>query len=238
MDNKKDSLLKEFILELAATYFSDENDTKIKLYVRKLHDIYDKKYRHFYSSIFASISQNSEEKNSNLAQNIEYICHFIQNDKNETNHDFKKSVEKLYDHINLEVSHCSFFLGMANKTSMDKRIEELQSNIGNVKEKLEKTQAEYITILGVFTGIVVTVVAALIFSSSVLENINTVSFPLLIFSVSAISLFIVHILIFLFIFISSIARIKYHTIFFVIYGVFMAITLALMAYSFIRLHNV
>lgn len=173
MDEHKDSLLKSLIPELAITSFKDESDEKIKFYVDKLHEIYKDDYRHFYSSIFAGISQNTEEQNSNLAQNIGYICNFIQKSKDEQN--FKKSVEKLYDHINLEVAHCSFFLGEANKTSIDKKIMELQAAVDDAREKLQKTQAEYITILGIFASIVLAFVGGSVFSTSVLSNMDKVS---------------------------------------------------------------
>lgn len=62
---------------------------------------------------------------------------------------------------------------MAN-TDNDKKLQELFFKLA-IENDIENKQLENITILGIFSAIVITFVAGLVFSSSVLQNINKVS---------------------------------------------------------------
>ncbi len=117
-----------------------------------------------------------------------------------------EKLEKLYDHINLE---CIRLQDSDDKIS---KIKEYSKNLDEkykkLKEKLNKQQTQYITILGIFASIVLAFVGRLVFSTSVLANIDKVSIYRLIFVMAFIALFFGNILYALFSFLSDLALLK------------------------------
>lgn len=125
----------------------------------------------------------------------------------------KKSIVKLYDHINLDVARVNYFLLTDKKNETDKKnlTEKLQNEaakLQKIKQKAQAMQKEYIAILGIFSAIVITVVAGLIFTSSVLENIEKASIYRLLFVVWLVGFILFAILQSLFAFIEHIASSK------------------------------
>ncbi len=108
-------------------------------------------------------------------------------------------LNKLYDHINLELVRANFNAKINDmqdqrlkdltsqikeaqssaETHFDRAMDEIEAAKLEAKNEIEqsrnKAQRDNITVLGIFTGIVVTFVAGLTFSSSVLQNIDNVS---------------------------------------------------------------
>ena len=60
----------------------------------------------------------------------------------------------------------------ALKEISNKTIDDLKQLSGKVQERQEDMQKEYITILGIFAAIVLAFTGGIVFSSSVLENID------------------------------------------------------------------
>lgn len=116
--------------------------------------------------------------------------------------DVKKEIIKLYDHINLDVSRINYMKRITEETeseisrnkvllltleeSVEKSnrerenaVEKLKRDSGKIKEEIKdrqnKMQGEYITILGIFASIVLAFTGGLAFSTSVLENMSAVS---------------------------------------------------------------
>lgn len=97
------------------------------------------------------------------------------------------SIQKLNDHVNLDVARINYIKAIANKTEVDrKRVDSKIKEMSKTAEKMKKTvltsvnkaknmQKEYITILGIFAAIVLSFTSGIVFSSSVLENMHKVS---------------------------------------------------------------
>ncbi len=86
--------------------------------------------------------------------------------------------------------------------------DDLNKNYKKLSEELNKQQTQYITILGIFASIVLTFVAGLIFSTSVLSNIDKANAYRLVFVMTFIALFFGNILYLLFSFLSKISLSK------------------------------
>lgn len=113
--------------------------------------------------------------------------------------DISKEIVKLYDHTNLDIARINYTKTMTNTTmselaknrllvtSLEKNVQESEATLKQlsnqtiedlkqlsrkVQNKQEDMQKEYITILGIFAAIVLAFTGGIVFSSSVLENIN------------------------------------------------------------------
>lgn len=95
---------------------------------------------------------------------------------------------------------------MAN-TDNDKKLQELFFKLA-IENDIENKQLENITILGIFSAIVITFVAGLVFSSSVLQNINKVSIYRLTFVIWLLGFILINALQKLFNFITAINAIS------------------------------
>lgn len=137
-----------------------------------------------------------------LAQNIQTIKDgYIPKNTDENGNivDISKEIVKLYDHTNLDIARINYTKTMTNETMSElaknkllvvsleqkvreseealkeisnKTIDDLKQLSGKVQERQEDMQKEYITILGIFASIVLAFTGGIVFSSSVLENID------------------------------------------------------------------
>ncbi len=137
-----------------------------------------------------------------LAQNIQTIKDgYIPKNTDENGNaiDISKEIVKLYDHTNLDIARINYTKTMTNETLSElaknrllvvsleqkvresedalkeisnKTIDDLKQLSGKVQERQEDMQKEYITILGIFAAIVLAFTGGIVFSSSVLENID------------------------------------------------------------------
>ncbi len=137
-----------------------------------------------------------------LAQNIQaikdgYIPKNI--DENGNIIDIRKEIVKLYDHTNLDIARINYTKTMTNETlselaknkllvaNLEQKVQESEDSLkklsnntiddlkqlsNQVQERQEDMQKEYITILGIFASIVLAFTGGIVFSSSVLENID------------------------------------------------------------------
>ena len=114
------------------------------------------------------------------------------------------SLFKLKDHISLEIAR------MSDSTKIQLDIEEQINNAKNSLKDFEQTskniQKDYIAILGVFAAIILAFVSGLVFSNSILQNIDKASIYKLLLISTTIGFFITNILLFLFNFVKSITR--------------------------------
>ncbi|MFV0480466.1 MAG: hypothetical protein ACK5LP_00615, partial [Campylobacteraceae bacterium] len=86
----------------------------------------------------------------------------------------KEKIFKLYDHINLE------YLRMINDTSVTKLLNNIEEKIENLHTKATETEKSlkdqtttFVTILGIFSALVITFMSGLVFSSSIFSNLAT-----------------------------------------------------------------
>lgn len=194
--SKKSEQLNILLVTLAQSenLLSDKNARK-DIY-KELEDIYyspdEDGFRHYYSDIFAQLFEiRSDESSSNgstaiLLDNLRFLNeHYkaINTDKNGKLIDVSKSINKLYDHVNLELARMAYSeigdyqLSEQGMTldDLSKRVGDLQKDADDIHRSLDKAQTDYIAILGIFASVVLAFVGGMAFSTSVLENIKDVS---------------------------------------------------------------
>lgn len=99
---------------------------------------------------------------------------------NKDNEFCKRIILKIFDHSRLAMSQISAIENIVTE------------NLSYTKEQIEETikdgQKESITILGIFSSVVLTFVAGVVFSSSILENMHNLSVYKLVFAICSIAL--------------------------------------------------
>ncbi len=184
----KDKKLEEMIVLLCEKGdLSSQTDQIIK----DLKEIYEGEYRHKYLKITTIILNSTRDKEQafmTLTQNIRTLKEIQDNKEVES---IKPKLEKLYDHMNLECIRLQDFDEKMSKVKdvSIKLEKELNKNYEKLSEELNKQQTQYITILGIFASIVLTFVAGLAFSTSVLSNIDKANAYRLVFVMAFIVLF-------------------------------------------------
>lgn len=200
--NEKNSQLRSIIEKLCKEQiFSNVDDI-----IANLFEIYQEGFKHNYSeltTIILNATKNDPEQDLMiLAQNLrgfeEKLNSHSQNTKPEIANlqDIKSRIAKFYDHVNLECVRLQ---------DSSEKISRLQNTYKELSENLNKQQAQYITILGIFASIVLTFVSGLVFSNSILSNIDKASIYRLVFVMAFIALFVGNILYFLFAFLIKIS---------------------------------
>ncbi len=127
----------------------------------------DKLERILYSEINSYISNMDTFKRGVFATNIEKLLMHSLDTNNNVNADCKKIIVKIYDHFHLYLNQIENINNVfANG------IEETKNNL---KTEIKGIEKEYISILGIFSSVVLAFVGGMAFSSSVLENINKAS---------------------------------------------------------------
>jgi len=223
----EDSLDKEHIVVKNVLCSFSKRKTKsstnrlININIKRLKEIYQGDFRHQYSKLFLIISAIDKHQTldtADLLQSMNETAEYVKNNHSKYNGDFRKCFDKLYDHVTLEILQINYMRGIENKGDANNAttMKELRSamslaktasdNADKATDKLNGMQKDYITILGIFAAIILAFVSGLVFSNSVLQNIDKASiYKLLLISIT-IGFFITNILLFLFSFVKSIIR--------------------------------
>lgn len=135
--------------------------------------------------IYTFISSLDDNDNNVLLENLESLLSFTNDNTEATNGETNKVIKKLYDYIylaNLQDEKVrKIFDNNIEKakndidTKVHKEIEYIESKVVEGEEKIERSEKNYITILGIFASFVVTFVGVLSFSESVLKEMSKVS---------------------------------------------------------------
>ena len=192
--DKNTEKLKNFLLELSLlnNELFGENKEEVKEKAREIEGIYSGDFRHSYSDIFSTITEIYNKENCNeaiLLSNLKVLKKYIDKEKAET--EISRKFLKLYDHVNLDVSRLVYTNKIVSRIDRDKKdiwdevnrrcteleenLEKAQNKHAHFEEELRNSHKSYVPILGIFASIVLTFVAGISFSSSVLQNINAVS---------------------------------------------------------------
>ena len=201
---KEQSQRKEFydiLFELAKNQeILQDKGTRHEMY-KRLEALYyspnkEDRYRHFYSDIFTVLTQIQQASNQGdiniLGQNLSLIrAGYNPQNRDEQGNiiDISDSIRKLYDHVSLDIARISYSDAGDRKTAGETAIVDMQSQLNQIKTEIDKAkmaqnnveaelgkqQREYIAILGIFAAIVLAFTGSIVFSTSVLKGINTVS---------------------------------------------------------------
>lgn len=162
----------DFIQELGTRPATEDDFLKLESIYSN--DDFKEIYHHYYNDIGSALSQQSTEQLDYIGINLQYI---------KTNYttqkiDIHNQIEKLYDHSFIRILEQRNVARISNETQT--AVNKMYEQADQIEEKLEKNKFDYITILGIFATIVVTFVGSFAFSSSVLQNIHSVSFTKLV----------------------------------------------------------
>lgn len=149
-----------------------ENDEEIIKGLKELYRTADDResFRHFYSDIALFVAQYPEHATKALA-NLEAI-RFSPHFQPET----KKQINKLYDHISLEVARIRYLDEI--KKNLKKSIsllEKFRDECEDLKRKIQNTQREYVGVLGIFVSIILAFSGFFSFNKNMFENIHVTS---------------------------------------------------------------
>lgn len=196
---------RSILFDLAESQFSlkDKSD-RSKMYQR-LERLYyspsgENLYRHFYSDIFIVLTAIQQGDRPGaidiLGQNLAEIRRGYQalnTDQNGNTVDIKDSLKKLYDHVSLDIARINYSDWADRKVeqkesisqvkaevasvqaNIDKAKEDMDAQVDTIRNVVQDTQKNYITILGIFASIVLAFTGGIAFSTSVLENMHLVS---------------------------------------------------------------
>lgn len=193
-DEKRNSF-KMLLFKLALSQMTlSSNKDKSEIYL-ELECIYAKDdefedFRHFYSDIFAVLSLIDKDPSLGnmeiLSQNMDIVRQGyrpMNNDADGKSVNIEKQINKLYDHINLEIARMNYFkkTEMRTETELQKvseTLSQVENSVSRMKDTIDmanEMQKQYITILGIFASIVLAFTGGIAFSTSVLENIASAS---------------------------------------------------------------
>lgn len=192
---------------------------KLEIVSKELENILDQNFRPMYSNLFEIVKNKKEDLNT-LMTNMQLLYEYIHN--HSKNQELLQGITRLNDHLNLDVAT------ITRDAELNKKFEEADKKfyeIDELKIKIQAMQKDYITILGIFSAIVITFVAGLVFSSSVLENIKDVSIYRLLLIIWCIAFAIISILQGLYRFIENILYGKQITTYAVLLTIFAIITI-------------
>lgn len=191
---------RSLLLDLANPDRLDDPCVRSNIY-RRLESLYyspdrEHEFRHFYSDIFmvvASVKENlGQDSMDILSHNLEQIrkgYHAMNRDENGALIDIERNINKLYDHVCLEIARISYSDAEDRKLSQESSIKDIRGQVEQLKtetqemtRRIEETNAhskdvqkEYIAILGIFAAVVLAFTGGIAFTTSVLQNIHMVS---------------------------------------------------------------
>lgn len=135
--------------------------------IQKYLDYQDKMERILYSEISSYVFSLDMASRGMFATNVEKLLLYTLEEENTVSEPCRKMVIKIYDHFQLALCQIENV-----NTVFAAGIEDSKLNLSKEIKSIEK---EYISILGIFAAIVLAFVGGITFSSSVLQNINSIS---------------------------------------------------------------
>ncbi len=154
----------------------------VNKYANELCDIYsDNSFRHSYSEISKVLERYSPDQRDALAEHIHTLQKAILD--LEKGQDINSRVLKLCDHVDLEciriarIERVEYIGKSASKelSDADGKLKETEERAKALKDRIEGYQSQSITILGIFSGLVVTFAGATQFVSSGIKELSEIS---------------------------------------------------------------
>lgn len=217
-EDEQREFFRNILLELSKNQNALEKKEDFDKIIKKLEFLYYRhKFRHYYSDIFSVLTMiKADDSIGNidiLGQNMEIIKNKYKYDKSRESGDISPEIRKLYDHVSLDIARLNYSDAGDRKISMDAKFLQLQGAFSEVEakavqldDKIENSQKEYISILGIFAAVVLAFTGGIAFSTSVLNNINKSNVYRITIVSLVIGLILVNVLFGLFYYINSIVK--------------------------------
>lgn len=195
--NNKQEELKKIIIDFSANFIEDFDD-----YIELLQHIYDDGFRHSYSDITATLirlDSNDNEAIDKITCNLYTLLDQISEEERNTEDFTFKSISKLHDHIALEQIRLREVYRESKEIVKEaKKQSDAATETLTTAKKLSKESAaikmEVITILGIFSAILLAFVGGMTFSTSVLANLHLVSIYRLVMAILLIGVVLINVL--------------------------------------------
>ena len=222
-DQKHREKLKTLLADLAKVPINLETDKVRTEFYKRLEECYHNpngpNFRHYYSDIFSTLTLIQNETISGSLQTLLFNISEIHRDYSSYNLDIngnpiniRDCVDKLYDHVSLDIARIDFSAAgdrearneakidelKRNVNSLSSGIEKAQKDLGDTRDELRDSKKEYISILGIFSSVVLTFTAGIAFSTSVLQNIHQASVYRLVLGVLLIAFVLINVIFLLF----------------------------------------
>lgn len=140
--------------------------TSINL-ICKYYDEDTKLRRLMYSEISNYVFSLKASDRGVFATNADSLVQYVFDDNNHIDELCISNVIKLYDHIHLAICQTD--------NTQEKMATELEGVKDSFHKDIKTVEREYITILGIFSSIILAFVGGITFSSAVLENLSSAS---------------------------------------------------------------
>lgn len=193
-------------------------------------------FRHYYSDIFGVLTDiwNSNLSKGCIENMTTRLDRVISNGES---YDYLiiKKIKKLYDHIDLEQSRINYFYNTIRNTQgihitdmkeefrkltdkidesskqlkkQDTKTKTMEKKYSTMEKKVNEYQKEYISILSIFSSVVLAFIGGMVFSTSILENIHKMNIFIGLSVISLLGIVLSNILLLLFNFISRLIYYK------------------------------
>lgn len=218
--NEKRQEFRLILLELSADQEILKEPKKRSSFYLRLEKLYyapdnKKRFRHFYSDIFSVLTQINDGDDQGsidvLGQNMDILlCGYQAKNSDDEGKliDISDQIRKLYDHISLDIARIKYSEKGDVEVSGQESIEKIRSQINDdeskiitlqdsVKEatvKADKMQKEYVSILAIFAAIIGVFFSGVVFSTSVLSNIDKSSIYRILLGVTILGMFLFNLL--------------------------------------------
>lgn len=190
---KLEELLRDLVCKIELT---EEELRSCTVEICKIYE--DPEFRHSYASISRVLESLSPDQRDALSSYVEQIrdsAPDILSEEGwqpEVRAGLQKRLFKLCDHIELEcirlgrIDKVEFIGNKASSEleSADEKLGSVEERAEELKNKVSNYHAQSISILGIFSGLVVTVSGALQFTASGLQNLTNISAPKIILFVA------------------------------------------------------
>lgn len=186
--NSQQACINSFIVELAKA--SHSRDEIQNIVIRNLRPVYNvASFRHSYSQIFATLKKEVVESDKCsvdfLSANIDTLYELNNSEGVAWNNNIKDKINKLCDHIMLELSRIGYYGNQALQEqykdvatkleSTKKEVYTASKTVDEAKQRIDSMRTESVTVLSIFAAIMLASLGGLSFLSNTLKSINDVS---------------------------------------------------------------
>lgn len=201
---------KKIIKDICKSLNSKDNQYDPQTTVDHINDFLNINEKHpiLYSKInnqfYSFLNKSSKEVYIN---NINTLLEYALDESNNIDDNCKKTIIKIYEYSHLIIYQIDMMKKTADSKIKDieelfsKTIEENEKNQSDMKNIMENFRKElkgvekgYISILGIFSSIILTFVGGITFSSSVLENINNSSIYRLLITIDLLAFILINVI--------------------------------------------